>query len=204
MAREIVKKGENFVVYSDGCVRVDNVRLSYPHLAAPWAQNEINPETGKPSLKKFSMKGLGAKDTHNGVKDALVEIINKLCAEKKFGKLGADKKFIRNGDDLSGEENEGSWVISASENANRPPKLRDARGNPVTGDEAETLFYPGCYVDMLIRPWAQDSKDFGKRINSNLIAVKFREDGERFGEAPIDDEGVFEQSDDGFGDDDDL
>ena len=201
MAREIVKKGDNFVVYSDGCIRIDNVRCSYPHLARPWAQEEINPETGKPSVKKFSMKGIGDKETHGAVKDACVELINKLCQDNKFGKLGADQKFIRDGDNLSGEENEGKWVISASEHANKPPKLRDGRGQVITGDEAEEIIYPGCYVDMLIRPWAQNNS-YGKKINANLIAVKFRADGERFGEAPIDDEGVFECEDDGMGDDD--
>ena len=201
MAKEIVKKGQNFAVYADGSVRIDNVRLSYPHLTRPWNQEEFD-DNGKPTIKKFSMKGIGSKETHEAVKNACVEIINKLCTEKKFGKLGTDKKFVRNGDDLGGDENEGAWVFSASESANRPPKLRDQRGNVVSGDEAEAIFYAGCRVDLLIRPWAQDNK-FGKRINAGLIAVKFRADDEPFGEAAIDDDGVFEceDGDDGMDDD---
>ncbi len=199
MARSIVKEGKFFKVYDDGCVRIDMVRASYPHLDKPWAKNEGD-------NAKFSITGLGDKDTHDAAKSALVEIINKLCLEKKFGKLGSDKKFIRNGDDAGGEENENMWVIKASENPKRPPKLRSRNGSTISPSEVEAIIYPGCYVNILIRPWAQDSKEWGKRINANLIAVQFWEDGERFGEAPIDDEGVFDEADDGMGgvEDDDL
>lgn len=190
--REVVKKGKNFVLYSDGCIRIDNVRLSYPHLDKPWAGKAKDGSESKP---KFSMKALMDKTTHDAVKQACVEMINTLCTERKLGKLGADQKFIRNGDDLSGEECEGMWVVSASENVDRPPSLRLKNGRKIKQEEANEVFYAGCYVNALIRPWAQNN-DWGKKINANLIAVQFWEDGERIGEAPIDDDGVFEETDD--------
>jgi hypothetical protein len=191
--RTIVERVENAVLYSDGCIRVDNVRLSYPHLDKPWAKEGDVNDDGSPKIPKYSLKGLAPKETHEAMMRMQVRIINEMCADLKYGKLGADRKYIRNGDDLSGEENEGNWVISISENANKPPVLRSASNKKVEREDASEVFYPGCYVDIFFRPWGQDNK-YGKRINANLIAVKFRADGERFGEGPIDDEGVFDEN----------
>lgn len=192
MAREIVKKGPNFVLYNDGCIRIDNVRASYPHLDKAWAKEETD-------RAKFSLTGLADKETHEAVKTACVEIINKLCTERKLGKLGSAHKFIRNGDDEGKEECEGMWVIKASENADRRPACRDRKGNLVDQDKIAEMFYPGCYVNMLIRPWAQDNKH-GKKINANLIGVQFARDGERFGEGSVSDDDAW----DDLGGDDDL
>lgn len=199
MARTIVKRVKNAILYDDGCVRIDNVRASYPHIDKPFAGKG---EDGKPAAPKFSIKGLGDKKTHNEVKNLCVEIIDKLCKDKQLGKLGADKKFIRNGDDMSGEENEGMWVFSASENPDRRPSVRAANGSVIDQDEIASVIYPGCYVNILIRPWAQNNS-YGKRINANLIAVQFARDGERIGEAPIDDEGVFDEVEDAMDEEDD-
>jgi hypothetical protein len=199
MSRKVVKKVENAVLFDDGCIRIDNVRASYPHLAKAWAKNEGD-------TPKFSLTGLGAKKSHDAVKALCVEVINKLLADNNMGKIGAEHKFIKNGDDSGKDEAEGMWVIKASENADKPPTCRDRRGDKLSTDEIEKIIYAGCYVNMLIRPWAQDNKH-GKKINANLIAVQFFADGERFGEGSIDDEGAFEQyeeSADGFDDDDSL
>lgn len=191
MAREIEKKGPNFVLYTDGTLRIDNVRASYPHIAEPWAKKEGD-------RKKFSITGLADKETHDEVKKICVELINKLCTERKLGKLGSAHKFIRNGDDEGKAECEGQWVIKASENADRQVVVRGRSGAKITEkSEIAKLIYPGCYVNIFIRPWAQDN-EHGKKINANLIAVQFVKDGERFGEAAIDDEDVF----DAVGDDD--
>lgn len=199
MARAIEKRGKNVIRYTDGCLRIDNLIASYPHVDEPWAKNEKD----KP---KFSITGLGDKETHAEAKKFCVEIIDELLAEKKMGKIGAEHKFIRNGDDSGKDENEGRWIIKASENANRRPPVRDQRGNLIDQKKIADTIYPGCIVNILIRPWAQNN-EHGKKINANLIGVQFVRDGERLGEAPIDDEDAWDEipvADDEFGDDDDL
>ena len=40
--------------------------------------------------------------------------------------------------------------------------------------------YSGCYVNAIIECWAQDNKEFGKRINFGLKGVQFLRDGDAF------------------------
>jgi hypothetical protein len=191
MARTVVKKGPNFVLYDDGCLRIDNLRASYPHVAEPWAKNDKD-------RKKFSITGLGDKETHGEAKSVCVEIINQLLADRKMGKIGAEHKFCRDGDNAGKDECEGMWLFKASENADRTITVRSRSGAKITEkSEIEKLIYPGCYVNVLLRPWAQDN-EHGKKINANFIAVQFVKDGERFGEGAIDDEDAF----DSLGEDD--
>lgn len=190
MARSIVKKVANAILYDDGCIRVDNVTCSYPHLDKAWKKNEKD-------KAKFSVTGLAPKETHADAKTLMVDVINELLKGNKMGKIGAEHKFVRNGDGEDGPlkpETEGMWVIKASENPDRPPKCRDQRGTLLDADEIAKLFYPGCVINILIRPWAQDN-DFGKKINANLIGVQFVKKGERIGEAAIDDDGAWDELD---------
>lgn len=188
MARTIVKQVKNAILYDDGCIRVDGVIASYPHLDKPWKKNEKDKE-------KFSITGLAPKETHAEAKGLLVEVINSLLAGAKMGKIGAEHKFVRNGDGEDGPlkpETEGMWIIKASENPDRPPKVRDERTKIMTPSETLKRIYAGCVINVLIRPWAQNN-DFGKKINANLIAVQFVRDGTRIGEAAIDDDDAWEE-----------
>lgn len=187
MARTIVKSYPNGVQYDDGCFRIDNVICSYPHLDKPWKKNEKDRE-------KFSVTGLAPKETHDEIKKALVAHINLLLAEKKMGKIGAEHKFLRNGDTDEGPlkpETEGMWIIKASENPDRAPKVRDQRTKVMTPAEIAKTIYPGCVINILIRPWAQDN-EYGKKVNANLVAVQFVKDGTRIGEAAIDDDDAWD------------
>jgi len=199
MPREIAKKVKNAILYTDGCIRIDNVRASYPHLDKAWKKNEGD-------NAKFSLTALAPKETHEEAKKLLVDEINKLLTSSKIGKLASEHKFVRNGDDSGKDENEGMWVIKASEN--RRPSCRDQKKNLVEVEEIADMFYPGCVVNVMLRPWAQNNTH-GKKINANLIAVQFVRDAERFGDAPIDDEDAWDELDEDDGDlslddDDDL
>jgi len=186
--REVVSKVTNAVLYSDGLIRIDNVRASYPHLGRPWSQDEDQE-------KKFSMVGLLDKKTHKAAKDLCVKRIQELMKENKVDKIAADKKFIKDGDLSEKEENEGMWTVSARES--RRPAIRDRDNNLLTDpDEIDDTLYGGCYVSMLIRPWFQNHKKFGKRVNAGLVAVRFLRDGEPFGEGRIQDEEIDDMMDD--------
>jgi len=188
MARVIVKQVKNAILYDDGCIRLDNVIASYPHLDKPWKKNAADKE-------KYSLTGLAPKETHDDAKKLMVEVINSLLAGAKMGKIGAEHKFCRNGDTEDGPlkpETEAMWIIKASENPDRPPKVRDERTKIMTPAEILKRIYAGAIVNMLIRPWAQNN-DFGKKINANLIAVQFVKDGTRIGEAAIDDDDAWDE-----------
>lgn len=187
MARTVVKSVANAVQYDDGCIRIDNVICSYPHLDKPWKKNDKD-------RAKFSVTGLAPKETHGEAKAMLVDRINALLVEHKMGKIGAEHKFVRNGDGEDGPlkpETEGMWQIKASENPDRAPKVRDQLTKVMTPEEILKKIYPGCVINILIRPWAQNN-EHGKKVNANLIAVQFVKDGVRIGEAAIDDDDAWD------------
>lgn len=206
--RTPVKRGENFVYYSDGSLLLKNVRASYPNV---FKARESEAEDGT-KTSAYSITGLMPKDTHRDAKNMCVEIINKMLAENKIKAVAADRKFIKDGDTLAKDECEGQWVVSARETKNRP-SVRSNKKDPETGkakrldpERDSNVIYGGCYVNILIRPWFQNNK-FGKRVNASLVAVQFLRDGEAFGsgrirEEDVDDTFEAEEDDTGGWDDD--
>lgn len=185
--REIVSRVTNAVLYSDGMIRIDNVRASYPHLDKPWAGEEGQ-------AAKYSVVSLLDKVTHKAAKDLIVKRINEILKENKTDKIAADKKFIRDGDLSAKAEYENQWTVSARED--RRPSVRGRDNEVLTPDEILDLIYAGCYISVLIRPWFQNHPKFGKRVNAGLVAVRFRRDGEPFGEGRISDDDLDDYMDD--------
>lgn len=195
MARNIVKQGPNFKVYDDGTILIEKVRASYPHLAKPYKGKDDKGEA------KYGIVLLLPKATHKAAKDAAREMGLELLKENKIKDLASDKKFLRDGDQAGKEDYEGHYLISARET--RRPALRDAKAQRVDADEAGEMFYGGCWVSALIRPWFQNNS-YGKRLNAGLSAVQFFKNDEPFGEGRLSDEDVddtFESYEDGDGDD---
>lgn len=162
---------------ADGTILVKSVRLSYAHLFSKWGK-----DTDPKEKWKYSAKFLLDKDTHAEEIKALKAHVLKLQQDYFKGKIGTPNLFFRDGADSGKEEQENAWVISASESKRRPQVLNRDKSAIVEDDD---IIYSGCVVNCLIRPWKQDNS-WGKKINSNLIAVQFVADGERFGEAGID------------------
>lgn len=189
--REIISKVTNAVLYSDGLIRIDNVRASYPHLDKPWSGEE-----GQEA--KFSIVSLLDKGTHKAAKDLIVKRIDEILKENKTEKIASDKKFIRDGDQMAKPECENQWVVSARET--RRPSVRGSDNEVLTPDEILDTIYAGCYISVLIRPWFQNHAKFGKRVNAGLVAVRFRRDGEPIGEGRITDDDIDDYMDDDYDD----
>ena len=188
----VTKLSPNIDLRSDGTLILKNVRLSYPHLFKAWAKNE-----GEKA--KFSARFLLDKATHAADIKALREHLNKLQLEAFKGKIPADKLFLRDGAGSEKPEQENTWTVSASED--RKPSVLNRDKSRV--DEEDDIVYAGCYVNAMIRSWAQNNK-YGKRLNANLLAVQFVKDGERFGAERPDAEEAFEEVSGDFDDGDDL
>lgn len=220
-------------VFSDGSIRLDKVRLSYPWLGKP--QKNVNEKTGE-ETETYGMTAMLPKDTHMEAmkmcRDAVLGLEKQMTAKGK-GKSGkpfkypASKKFIKNGDalDEEGEQlfgNNPEYAGHFLVNARSPdqPQLRGAgkdaeTGKParLTSQQASKLFYGGCFATVLIRPWPQDNA-YGIRANAELLAVQYKSKGEAFGNQRRLDEDDIDESwdaddmdgddDGGWGDDDDL
>lgn len=177
--------------FDDPCkVRLKMVRLSYPNLYK--ARGFGKSGEGE---KKFSATAIIDPETKAGRTNiALMDDAIAAAKEAKWGnkppKLKADKICLRDGDD-DADETKGMMIVAAS-NAKRPITL-DENGDDVT--EADDVLYGGCYVDMIVRVWAQDN-EYGTRVNASLEGVKFRDDGDAFS-------GHSKTTSDDFNDDDD-
>lgn len=189
--RTVVKRVANAVQYSDGTVRVDNVRFSYPHVFKAHAVNEGD-------TPAFGITGLLPKATHVEARKLLSEMIQQVQKAAKIETVAADKKFLRDGDrkDEDGQfirpkEERGHWTVNAREQ--RRPAVRGPNKEVLTSEDADKI-YGGCWGNILIRPWAQNNK-FGKRINAGLTAVQLGRtpsgaDDSAFGEGRISDEEI--------------
>jgi hypothetical protein len=179
MPTEVTEKVKNAVLYSDGSVKIENVRLSYPHLDKPYS----GPNAGEGGEPKYGVVALLPKDTHKEAMNLVKRAIEGLLKDANKGAaIPKDKWFLRDGDESGKPENQGTWTISARETA--PPILRDQRNRNVERAEAAKVFYGGCYASVLIRPWFQNNR-YGKRVNANLLAVQFVKDGPPFGTGRI-------------------
>lgn len=186
-ARKAVKTVKNAILYDDGLIKVMNVRFSHPHLDAAYKGKDDK------GVAKFSVTGMLPKSSHAAAKKLIEERIAEVMKENKVKALAADKKFLKDGDESDKPEYEGHWTISCREE--RRPPLRDIDKEIVDPSDAKEVFYGGCWGSILLRPWYQNN-DFGKRVNSGLVAVRKSKDDEAFGEGRITDEEVDEAFDD--------
>lgn len=205
--REVVSKVTNAVLYNDGTIKIENVRASYPHLGAAFKSKN---DDGKEETS-WGLAAMLPKATHTAAKDLVKKVITELM-QKNEAKVATENWFLKNGDDKEQPEYAGHFIINASDKSRRPI-TRNRKNEVIEADAADQLFYGGCWVDVLIRPWyfngvAKNGKKYPKRICAGIVSVKFRGDDEPFGDSIVGDDGVFdddETSGSGFDDNgDDL
>lgn len=183
-----------------GEVRLKNVRLSFAHLFKP-QEGKVDDETGVKGEPKYNCAFLMSKTDADGRTNAAkIKAAADQVKKAKWGnnipKLKPEKVCLRDGDLESYDGYEGMLYCSSSNT--RQPVLVDRDRSPL--DENSGKLYSGCYVNAIIRLWAQDNKH-GKRLNASLEAVQFLRHGEAFGAKPIDAMTAFEDVSGDFADD---
>lgn len=171
-ARVRVTEVRNAVLWSDGTLTLKKLRASYPHVLKKYKGEDSDGEG------KFSIVGLMPKRKRwRAARELVLERIEAVKKENKApAKMKADNMFFRDGDAAGREECEGMWTINASE-ANKV-SVRDSKNDKKTGKprilvpgKDDDVIFPGCWVNMVIRPWYQNNK-YGKKVNSGLVAVQ--------------------------------
>lgn len=187
MAVSIVEDGDNQFL-----VKFVDVYLSYPHLHEPYRGKGA--KAGE-QQGKYGAKFCFDRNNPENRKDAItIHAKIQEMAKKSFKQgLPADRYCLRDGKQL-GDDMHKFYVLSASETTK--PLCVDRRRNIVTAEDE--LFYPGCKVNGTIRLWVQDSKDWGKRINANLVGVQFYAHSESWGRPKPKAEDVFDDISDQF------
>lgn len=181
-----------------GLVILKNVRLSFAALDEPEEQRN---DDGEVTGHRYKANFLISKDDDD--KDAVANLakIKAGAKEAKIAEYGEDVKnwpkyqphrlCLRDGDMETWDGYEGHFYLSAARNAEKdgPPTVltprKDKDGKwirPMPGDAQYP--YSGCYVNAIVRIWAQDNKH-GKRINGALESVQFLRDGDAFGRGRV-------------------
>lgn len=100
-------------------------------------------------------------------------------ADKIYAALEAQNKLaLHDGDTKSDYDGFEGMLYIAANNKTRPSAF-DGRKAPI--DAESGILYSGCDVNAVIEFWAQDHKDFGKRINASLLGIQFLRDNDQFG-----------------------
>ena len=118
------------------------------------------------------------------IQKLMAKIESEAVASKWGGKKPASyaHPLLRDGDTdptKGGDSNyAGCYFINAKANADHPPKIIDARCNPVMDREE---VYSGCYANVKVSIYAYNNPKGGKGLSAGLVAVQKTKDGARLG-----------------------
>lgn len=169
--------------------KIKHARLSFPALFHPKAMEGQGQDQAKFSCALILDKRESAA-TIKEISDIILAV-----GREKWGGGGKAvpwkqiKVCLRDGSEKEGVDGYGPGVkfLSAS-SRNRVPIVDTDPSCPLV--ESDGRPYAGCIVNAVVRFWAQDNQ-FGKRVNAQLQAVQFVDDGDAFGDKPIDPSAVF-------------
>ena len=140
-----------------------NVVLAFPNIAEPQAFGKGEPAYGA----KFPI--VPNSEQHKLIEAAMLEV-----AKEEWG-----DKNKTSGEPYQGFE--GKHYLS-TRNAKTQPSVYNAYGDDVVGKaDIEREAFSGAVVNASIEIWAQDSKDWGRRINCSLRGIMLTGEGENFG-----------------------
>lgn len=187
-----------------GQVILNEVRLSFPDLFEK-AKPSVNKKTGEVIAGKFKANFLmvkgspSTKENQAKIKAAMIEAkTSKWGPESKWPKIKPERLCLRDGDleDYDGYENS---LYLAANNDDMPvlvDRQKDAEGKWLVltkENGGAKKLYGGAFVRAIVRIWAQDHPEYGKRMNASLESVQFLRHGEAFGNrAPVDPNDAFD------------
>lgn len=152
-------------------ITLKNVRAQYLHVFEPFKPKNPKPE----DKKKFNCTVILPMDHPQleSVKALIRQLVETEYKDKQMPK--STMRCFRMGEETDPIQ-AGHYILSANEE--RRPYALSRNNQPTTAED--DVLYPGCYVDLAIRLWAQhESSGWGRRINANFLGVRFAGDGER-------------------------
>lgn len=176
-------------------------RLSFPQLVEPKSSVEggkakyacdILLQVTNPDVKRFFETV--QKITLEKWKDHAPAVMQMIQNDRKLRCFGKGEEKVNGKTFKPYNGYEGHVYISA--NSNNQPQMIRPDGSPADAHntmECQQLarkLYGGCFVNVAIRPWLQESKH-GRAVRCEMIAVQFQKDGEAFGDSKPDVSNLF-------------
>ena len=180
---------ERIVINQDDSVtvRLRNVRLSFPALFKPRAFDE----TKEPSFSAVFLMAKEGDPEKNAVyvNQGIQAVIKAAFKGKHPGRERVCLKDAAEKGERGVDGYDDTLYFVSTGNKKKVP-IVDRDLTPLV--ETDGKPYAGCFVNATIRLWAQDHKQYGKRVNAQLKAIQFFGDGEPFGEPSVDPAEEFE------------
>ncbi len=183
-------------ILNENALHITRCRLGFPALVKPKASvPNADPkysavlimEPDAPEWAEFQQL-VQALATSTWGEDA-PNVLNAIKADKRLRCYGNGNEKISTKTSKVYDGFEDKVFVSGSNNDQ--PKLVGANAQPLPPTaNANQMFTGGNYVSAVITLWAQNNS-FGKAIRANLDAVQYLEEGEHFGSAGVNTDGVF-------------
>jgi hypothetical protein len=187
---------ENVIMATGSVIQLPHVRLSFPRLFVPRAFREGQKKRYEATFLLDPTHPVHAKQIKVIQKNA-EDLIKEVCK----GKVPSDVVYcFGDGDDKEYDGYAGMFRIATNKKEEEGrPTVVTKDGTPVHGPNEDQCPYPGCYVDATITLWSMNDSQYGRKLNANLRAVRFCQDGEAFSSIkPVSDD-EFEDFGDDFG-----
>lgn len=181
-------------------IQLKNVRLAFAN--AIFRAKSVN--DGEPSFSALFIIDPAEQAKLVKMIEATMDSVAEEKWDKRAPKIMAglrkkDKLCLHDGD--TKEEYDGfEDMVYISARSKVAPLILDRDKSPLS--ERSGRPYSGCYVNAIVDIYAQDSSEYGKRINAGLKGIQFVRDGEPFGAGKpadaddFDDLGLDEEDDD--------
>ena len=161
-------------------ITLNNVRLSFPVIwnAKPYAEG---------STPKYSANLILDKEANKSHIAELKKAIKQAATVGFDGDIPKDIGLcLGDGAEKAYDGYDNAMYVSCS--SRHRPTIIDRDRTPLVEEDGKP--YAGCYVNAAISLWTQ--KQYGKRINANLLALQFVKDGEAFGGGGVEVSDVFD------------
>ncbi len=176
---------------SDKYIKLNNVRLVFPHLFEP---NCWTGDDGVESAPKFSARFIIDKNKNSNEINEINKKVDLLITPLKMTRdrlnaKGAKHVVLKDPYSVKTylEAYDNSFLINSSSLPTSPPVLLEKDGKTHVKDTSR--FYSGCYVNAYISIRVTTKYDI--YVGANLHAVQFMSDGDRIGGEVFDPEGMF-------------
>lgn len=182
--------------------RINNARLSFPHLAQPHASApNAEPKYGAllllpnedPQVAQVQQAAMAAAAEVFG--ERAQQVMTAAANDPRLRTFGPGETKVQQATGEPWDGFAGHVFINTSNKF--MPQMIQADGTPI--DPADTMMsqqearklYGGCYVNAAIQPWVQNNQH-GRCVRWNLIAVQFAKEGKAFGDGGrVDVSGMF-------------
>lgn len=164
-------------------IKLEGVRLSYPHLFTPAKALEAGKE------EKYQATFILDKVKHKALIDKVEKLTERLALDKFKRKVPLKHKPLRDGNEVE-KEGYGDEVFFIRTSSDRRPVVVDRDLTLLTKEDSRP--YGGCYVNASVRLFAYEHPTGGRGVSVGLLALQFVKDGESFGAGPVKAEDEFE------------